>query len=188
MSSETQLLQDAFLTQVPPPHVPADEARWYAVQTHSRHEKIVANQLQSQDITTFLPLVTEVHRWSDRRMVVQVPLFPGYTFVRVVPSVEQYVRVLRVYGVSSFVGVRGQGTPIPDKQIADIRVLLTNNAGCSVSPFLKVGQRVRIRGGCLDGVEGLLVARNGDRNLIISVEPMQRSLAINIEGYDVEAI
>jgi transcription antitermination factor NusG len=188
MSSAPQLLQDAFLTQVPPPHLPADEARWYAVRTRSRHEKIVANQLQSQDVTTFLPLVAQVHRWSDRRKVVRVPLFPGYTFVRVVPSAEQYVRVLRIYGVSSFVGVRGQGTPIPDKQIADIRVLLTNNAGCSVCPFLKVGQRVRIRGGCLDGVEGLLVARNGDRNLLISVEPIQRSLAINIEGYDVEVI
>jgi transcription antitermination factor NusG len=149
---------------------------------------MVADQLQSRDVTTFLPLVPQVHRWSDRTKTVQVPLFPGYTFVRVVPSTEQYVRILRVYGVSSFVGVRGEGTPIPDKQIADIQVLLTSNADCSICPFLKVGQRVRIRGGCLDGVEGLLVARDGDRNLLISVEPMQRSLAINIQGYDVEAI
>jgi transcription antitermination factor NusG len=188
MSSGTQLLQDAFLTQVSAPHLPVEEARWYAVQTRSRHEKIVANQLEGQDVTTFLPLVTQVHRWSDRRKVVQVPLFPGYTFVRVLPSAEQYVRVLRVYGVSSFVGVRGQGTPIPDKQIADIQALLTSNAAYSICPLLKVGQRVRIRGGCLDGVEGLLVARNGECNLVISVEPMQRSLAINIQGYDVESI
>jgi transcription antitermination factor NusG len=187
VNSGTQLLQGTSLTQVAP-DLPADEARWYAVQTRSRHEKTVAHQLQSQGITTFLPLITQAHNWSDRRKVVQVPLFPSYTFVRIVPSAEQSVRVLRVYGVSSFVGVRGQGSPIPDKQIADIRVLLTNNAGCSICPFLKVGQRVRIRGGCLDGIEGLLVARDGDRNLLISVEPMQRSLAINIKGYDVEAI
>ena len=148
----------------------------------------MANQLQSQEVTAFLPLITQIHRWSDRRKVVQVPLFPGYTFVRVVPSTEQYVRVLRVHGVSSFVGVRGEGTPIPDKQIEDIRVLLTSNAQYSLCPFLKVGQRVRIRGGCLDGVEGLLVARKGDRTLLISVEPMQQSLAINIQNYDVDAI
>ena len=188
MSSGTQLLQDAFLTQVSAPHLPVEEARWYAVQTRSRHEKIVANQLEGQDVTTFLPLVTQVHRWSDRRKVVQVPLFPGYTFVRVVPSGEQYVRVLRVSGVTSFVGVRGNGIPIPDKQIADIQILLANNATCYICPFLKVGQRVRIRGGCLDGVEGLLVARNGDRNLLISVEPIQRTIAISIEGYDVEVV
>jgi transcription antitermination factor NusG len=188
MSSGIQLLQDAFLTQVPPVHLASDDARWYAVRTRSRHEKIVTDQLQGRNVITFLPLVTQVHRWSDRRKTVQVPLFPGYTFVRVVPSAEQYVRVLRVYGVSSFVGVRGHGTPIPDKQIADIQALLTSNAAYSICPLLRVGQRVRIRGGCLDGVEGLLTARNGECNLVISVEPMQRSLAINIQGYDVEAI
>ena len=176
------------MTQFAHLRLSADEARWFAVRTRSRHERVVANQLQSQDVTTFLPLITQVHRWSDRKVSVQMPLFPGYTFVRIVPSNEQYVRVLRVYGVSSFVGVRGAGTPIPDKQIADIRLLLSSNASYSLCPFLKVGQRVRIRGGCLDGVEGLLLAQNGDKNLLISVEPMQRSLAINIQGYDVEAI
>jgi transcription antitermination factor NusG len=187
-TSGAQLLQDTSATLSLPPHLLVEEARWYAVQTRSRHEKIVDHQLQSQGITTFLPLVTQTHRWSDRKKVVQLPLFPGYTFVKVVPSDEQFFRVCRVYGVSTFVGVRGHGTPIPDKQIADIRALLANNTGCSVCPFLKVGQKVRIRGGCLDGVEGFLVARNGDRNLLISVEPMQRSLAISIHGYDVEAI
>lgn len=187
-SSGTQVSQQASGTVGLPPSSFVEEARWYAVQTRSRHEKIVAHQLQSQDITTFLPMVTQTHRWSDRKKAVQLPLFPGYTFVQVIPSDEQFFRVLRIHGVCSFVGVRGRGTPIPEKQIADIRVLLTNNSGCSICPFLKVGQKVRIRGGCLDGVEGFLVARNGDRNLLISVEPMQRSLAISIQGYDVEAI
>jgi transcription antitermination factor NusG len=188
MSSGTQLSPDALFTEIPFLHLPTAEARWFAVRTRSRHEKIVANQLRSRGVTAFLPLVTQVHRWSDRRKLVQVPLFPGYTFVQVVPSSEQYIRVLRVHGVSSFVGVRGEGTPIPDKQIADIQVVLTSNAVYSICPFLKVGQRVRIRGGCLDGVEGLLMARKGDRILLISVEPMQQSLAVNVQSYAVEAI
>lgn len=184
----SQPLQNAFVYPEPVFHAFSGDGRWYALHTRSRHEKIVAAQLERQDVTTFLPLVTQIHRWSDRKKIVEVPLFPGYTFVRVVPSPEQYVRVLRVQGVSSFVGVRGQGTPIPDKQIEDIRVLLASKAPYSISPFLKVGQKVRIRGGCLDGVEGLLTARDGDKTLLISVEPMQRSLAINIQGYDFEAI
>jgi transcription antitermination factor NusG len=188
MSSQPQQLQNSFITSGPFLGPPIDEARWYAVKTRSRHEKVVATQLESRDVPSFLPLVTQVHRWSDRKKMVQVPLFPGYTFVRIVPSPEEYIRVLRVHGVSSFVGIHGQGTPIPDKQIADIQMLLSSTAAYSVCPFLKVGQKVRIRGGCLDGVEGLLVARNGDRNLLISVEPMQRSLAIDIRGYNVEAI
>jgi transcription antitermination factor NusG len=188
MSSGPQISQEVLWTQANPVHLSTDEARWYALKTRSRHEKVVAHQLQNQDITTFLPLIPQVHRWSDRKKMVQVPLFPGYAFVRVVPSAAEYVRILRVHGVSNFVGVRGQATPIPEKQIVDIQLLLTSNAAYSICPFLKVGQKVRIRGGCLDGVEGLLLARNGDRNLLISVEPMQRSLAVNIEGYDVEPI
>jgi transcription antitermination factor NusG len=177
MSTGTQLSQDPLFPAVASLGLPAAEARWFAVRTRSRHEKIVANQLRSQEVTTFLPLVTQIHRWSDRRKVVEMPLFPGYTFVRVVPSTAQYVRVLR-----------GEATPIPDKQIDDIRVLLTSNTEYTLCPFLKVGQRVRIRGGCLDGVEGLLAARKGERTLLISVEPMQQSLAINIQNYDVDAI
>jgi transcription antitermination factor NusG len=188
MSSGSQLLQDALLTQVSAPHFPAMDARWYAVQTRSRHEKIVATLLQGQDINTFLPLSEQVHRWSDRKKMVQVPMFPGYVFVRVVPLGTQYVQVLRIYGVTNFVGGRRQGVPIPDKQIADIQILLTNNAASYVCPFLRAGQRVRIRGGCLDGIEGLLVARNGNRNLLISVEPIRQSLAISIDGYDVEVV
>jgi transcription antitermination factor NusG len=188
MNTGTQLSQDALFSAVASLGLPAAEARWFAVRTRSRHEKIVANQLRSQEVTTFLPLVTQIHRWSDRRKVVEMPLFPGYTFVRVVPSTAQYARVLRVHGVSSFVGIRGEATPIPDKQIDDIRVLLTSNTEYTLCPFLKVGQRVRIRGGCLDGVEGLLAARKGERTLLISVEPMQQSLAINIQNYDVDAI
>lgn len=184
----SQALQSVFLSPSVAFHASGEDARWYAVHTRSRHEKIVAAQLERQDVTTFLPLVAQVHRWSDRKKTVQVPLFSGYTFVRLIPSPEQCARVLRVHGVSSFVGLRGQGTQIPDKQIDDIRLLLSSNATYSVCPFLKVGQKVRIRGGCLDGIEGLFMARDGDRSLLISVEPMQRSLAVNIRDYDVEPI
>jgi len=164
------------------------EARWYAIATRSRHEKFVASQLQDRGITTFLPLVAQVRFWSDRRKLVQLPLFCGYVFVRVVSSLEARVQVLRTDGVVSFVGARGEGTPIPDRQIEDIQILLSNNIPCVSHPFLKVGQRVRIRGGCMDGVEGTLVGRNGDRSLVISVELIQRSLAIRIEGFDVEMV
>jgi transcriptional antiterminator NusG len=168
--------------------LPATQASyWYAIQTRCRHEKMVATQLTGRGVSIFLPLVTHVHRWSDRRKAVQLPLFPGYAFVRIVPSAEERVRVLRVDGVVSFVGVQGEGTPIPDVQIEDIHRLL-ENVPCTSYPFLKVGQRVRIRGGCLDGIEGILIARDNSRTLVISVEPIQRSLAIHIEGYDIQPL
>jgi len=164
------------------------EPQWYAIHTRSQHEKSVAALLQDQGIATFLPLVTEVHRWSDRRKLVRLPLFSCYTFVHMPFVPELWAKVLRVSGVLSFVGVRGQGVPIPEKQMESIRTILATNALCTLCPFLKVGQHVRIRGGALEGIEGILVERNGDRTVVISVEPIQRSIAVRIDDYQVEPI
>ncbi len=157
MSSSSQPWE--LRSAIPP--IRPDQVNWYALQTRARHEKSVAERLQEQNLITFLPLVREVHRWSDRRKVVELPLF---------------------------MGVRGQGVPIPDEQIEAIRTLVAQQLPWSVHPFLKVGQRVRIRGGSLDAVEGILLSRNGDRTLVVSVDAIQRSLAVHIEGYDVEPI
>jgi transcriptional antiterminator NusG len=165
-----------------------DQACWYAVRTRSRHEKLVAKQLENQGIESFLPVVIQVRNWSDRRKQIEAPLFSGYAFLRMVLSSEDRVRVLRTQGVVSFVGVQGSGTPIPDHQIEDIKTLVASRVPYEERPFLRVGQRVRVRGGALDGVQGILVAENGDRSLVISVEPIQRSLYVRVAGYDVVAV
>jgi transcriptional antiterminator RfaH len=168
---------------------PATEtARWYAIHTYARHEKGVVTRLRSEGITTFLPLVSEVHRWSDRRKVVQVPLFSCYAFVRIPPAPEFQVKVLRADGVLRFVGGRGEGVPIPDSQIENLQALLASSAPYTLCPYLKIGQQVRVRGGSLDGIEGIVTARNGERILVISVEPIQRSIAVPMDDYHVEPI
>lgn len=161
---------------------------WYAVQTRARHEKVVAQRLQEDGVITFLPLVTEVHSWSDRKKSVELPLFGCYLFVRLAPTGEERLRVLRVDSVLNFVGIRGQGTPIPEQQIDAVRTLIEEELPWSTHPFLKIGQRVRIRSGALNGLEGILVSRNGDSTLVLSVDAIQRSLAVRIEGYDVEPL
>jgi transcription termination/antitermination protein NusG len=167
---------------------PLGQACWYAVRTRSRHEKLVAKQLENQGIESFLPVVTQTHNWSDRRKQIETPLFSGYAFLRMVHSPDDRVRVLRTQGVVSFVGVQGSGTPIPDHEIEDIKTLVASRISYDERPFLRVGQRVRVRGGALDGIQGILVAENGDRSLVISVEPIQRSLYVRVAGYEVEAV
>lgn len=165
-----------------------DTENWYAVQTRSRHEKVVACRLEEQGISTFLPTVCEEHRWSDRKKIVELPLFSCYVFVKVSPTNEQRLRVCRTDGVFQIIGTRGEGTPIPPEQIEAVQALLANKLPFKAYPFLKIGQRVRIKSGALAGVEGVLVARSGERMLVISVDVIQRSMAVRIEGYDVEAI
>lgn len=164
----------------------AQMASWYALQTHARHEKVVAARLQEQGFESFLPLVTEVHQWRDRKKRVDLPLFSCYVFVNFALTNESWYRVCNINGVCSFVGVRGQGISIPDDQIAAVQKLLSEDLPWSNHPFLKIGQRVRVRGGSLDGLEGILTARDGDQTLVISVDAIQRSLAVRINGYDVE--
>jgi transcription antitermination factor NusG len=162
--------------------------RWYAVHTRSRHEKVVAAQLRGRGVDIFLPLVNEIHRWSDRRKRVQVPLFPGYAFIHACESAETVMAVTQVESVVGIVGAPPNGTAIPDEQIEAVQRLLSRNIPCVNYPFLKAGQRVRIRGGVLEGVEGTLVSLQGTTSLVISIELIQRSLAVRLEGYDVEVI
>lgn len=161
---------------------------WYSLHTRPRHEKIVAQRLQERGVITYLPLITEVHRWSDRKKSVQVPLFSCYVFAKFLPNRTERLRVLRVDGVFGLVGSQGEGSPIPDDQIEAVRNLVEGDIPWSCHPFLKIGQRVRIRSGALDGLEGILVARNGDRTLVISIDAIQRSLAVRVEGYEVEPV
>ncbi len=159
--------------------------QWFAVHTHSRHEKVVAKETRELGITTFLPVVKQVRQWSDRRKVVESPLFSCYVFVKIMPDHRERLKVLRVNGVLSFVGTWG-GIPIPEEQIQAVRILTEQELPLCSHPFLKIGQRVRVRSGALSGVEGILVARSGERSLIVSLDAIQRSMSVRIEGYDVE--
>jgi transcription antitermination factor NusG len=133
-------------------------------------------------------LIKRSRKWSDRVKEVELPLFSGYNFVRLSFTSAERLRVLKTHGVAGFVGVNGCGSAIPESQIEDIRTLLASNLPFKEQPFLKVGQRVRIRGGALDGMEGILSAHNDDRSLVISLEPIERSLSVRIQGYTVEAV
>jgi len=170
------------------PIVGSGAENWYAVHTRARHERVVVQRLREQGVNTFLPLVTEVHRWSDRRKSVEVPLFGCYVFVKLPSTGEDRLRVLRIDGVFKFVGARGVGTPIAESQIEAVRKLIGQQLPWSTHPFLQIGQRVRVRGGSLDGVEGILLSRNEDNTLVVSIDAIQRSLAVRIQGYDVEPV
>jgi transcription antitermination factor NusG len=166
----------------------AKSENWYALHTRSRHERVVENRLQQQGISTFCPIVSEVHRWSDRRKKVEVPLFSCYVFVHLAMTPGERAKIFRAEGFLGFVGVRGQALPIPDEQIDAVRAIIDQKLPWCSHSYLKVGQRIRIRGGALDGVEGIYLSRNGEDSLVVSVDAVQRSMAVRISGYDIEVV
>src|ERR1700686_1012999 len=158
------------MVQVPALNYAPEESSWYAVHTMARHEKRVAAQFEEKRVSTFLPLLRQIHKWSDRRSTVEVPMFSCYAFVRIAQTTEERLKVLRTPGVLGFVGSERQGTPIPDEQIESLRTAINEKIACYPHPFVSVGRRVRIRGGSLDGVEGILARQGEDQSLVISVE------------------
>ena len=165
-----------------------DSASWFAIQTWPQYERKVAAEFQRKDIQAFLPLLVSKRKWSDRSVLVHLPLFPGYVFVRMDESTHARAGVLRTNGVTGFVGGRGRGSSIPEAQIESVRLLLSSGISFQPHPHLTIGKRVRITGGSLDGVEGTLLAKNDDLSLLVSVEIIQRSLAVRVAGYRIEPL
>jgi transcription antitermination factor NusG len=163
----------------------AAEAQWYAVYTWSRQEKFVAEHLKHRSIEYFLPLYDAVHRWKDRYMRLQLPLFPGYLFVRI-PLAER-VKVLQVAAVVHIVGAGGRPLPLPQAEIEIIRTFV-QRVKAEPYPYLAKGSRVRVRSGPLQGLEGVVVRHNGKLRIVISIELIMRSVALEVDARDLEPV
>jgi len=167
-------------------HVPPAELCWYALTTRSRHEKLASMALESLGITNFLPVSNEERRWSDRKKVIAAPLFPGYLFVQAAITSEVQLSIRKVRGIVDFVGNHSGPLPVPEKEIESVRLLLLCGADYSPHPVLAVGERVRIVRGALAGIEGALVRYGTGSRIVISVEIIQRAVAVNVALSDVE--
>lgn len=164
----------------------SSDGAWYAVHTRARHEKAVAAQLAQRNIPAFLPTAREIRSWSDRKQIVDMPLFSCYVFMQVRSWQTVHRDVLGVRGVIGWVGTQGGPSEIAEQEVEAVRSMVKTGMA-SVYPFLKVGQRVRVRGGCLDGVEGVLVCKNGEDRLVVSIELIQQAVAVSLKGYEVVA-
>jgi transcription antitermination factor NusG len=161
--------------------------RWFALQTRHRFEKKVAAQLDQKNLGVYLPLRTERHTWSDRQKSLTMPLFPGYVFVNIDQSRDARQAVLHTAGLIGFVSFGGVLAAIPSKQIEDLKLLLQQKVPLSLHPFVRVGDRARIRGGCLNGLEGVLL-QDSKGKLVVSIESIERSVAIELQGYELDLV
>jgi transcription antitermination factor NusG len=160
-------------------HLPEEGTLWYALHVRTRFEKVVARNLQGKGYEEFLPLYKRVSRWSDRTKEIELPLFPGYVFCRFNP--HDRLPVLTVPGVNAIVGIGKNLLPVQESEIDAVRTVLKSGAYCEPWPFLEVGQRVFVEYGPLAGTEGLVTMVKNSCRLVISVNMLQRSVAVEID-------
>lgn len=169
------------LLTLPASHV---EPYWFAAYTCANHEKRVAAELGVRSVEHFLPLYNSVRRWKDRRVQLELPLFPGYVFVRL-PLCER-LRVLQISSVVRLVGFGGLPVPLPDEEMELMRSGLAQSAGAEPHRFLTVGRRVRITAGPFAGLEGVMKRRKSGLRVVISLELIQRSIMVDVDACDVK--
>jgi transcription antitermination factor NusG len=160
------------------------DERWYAAYTSANHEKRVALQLGQRSVEHFLPVCESVRRWKDRRKNLELPLFPGYVFVRI--ALPERLRILQVPGVACLVGFGGVVAALPEEEIEALKKGLSSGVRAEPHPYLRVGRKVLVKNGPLAGLQGILTKRKNRVRLVVSVELIQRSVAVEIDEADVQ--
>lgn len=160
------------------------EVHWYATHVYSRHEKQVVSQLQERNVDCFLPVYRSVRKWKDRRKELDLALFPGYVFVHM--DLKDRLRVLQLPSVVRFVSFNGHPAPLPDGEIENLYNGLASGIRAEPHPYLKVGYRVRVKYGPFAGVEGILIRRKEKFRVVLSVDLIMRSVAIEVDETDVD--
>ena len=159
---------------------------WYAAYTRANHEKRVAELLGTRKLEHFLPLYASVRRWKDRRVTLELPLFPGYVFVRL--ALRDRLQVLQIPGIAKLVGFNGIPTALPEGEIEALRTSLARGARAEPHPHLTAGRRVRVRDGSFASLEGILVRKKNSTRFVISLDLIMRSVAVDIESSQMEPI
>jgi len=159
---------------------------WYALYTRHHHERNVALALAGKGLEAFLPLYNSVRHWKDRDKKLQLPLFPGYVFLR--NPTGRWQPILATPGVHSVVGFAGRPAEIPTSEIDAVRRVVGSPFQIEPHPFLKCGDRVRVTAGPLQGLEGRLLRKKSLWKLLVSVQMLQRSVAVEIDATIVERV
>ena len=159
---------------------------WCAIYTRHQHEKAIAQTLSAKGLEVFLPLYNATRRWKDRTMHLSLPLFPCYLFLRGME--ERRLEVVTTPGIVSILGINGEAAAIPESEIESVRKVIEWGNRVEPHPFLRCGDRVRVISGALQGLEGILVRKKNLCRLVLSVEMLERSAAVEVDVSAVERV
>lgn len=163
-----------------------DDSAWWAVYTRHQHEKVVAGMLSAKGFEVFLPLYESTRRWKDRSKVLMLPLFPCYLFLR--GEHHRRLQAVTTPGVHMILCNGEHVATVPEAEIQSIRKTVEGAFRVEPHPYLKCGERVRVKRGALEGVEGILIRKKNQYRLVLSVGILSQSVGVEIDASDVEHV
>ena len=164
-----------------------DSLPWYAVMTRARHESKVLKLLQEKAFECFLPRVSEVRQWKDRKQRIEIPLFANYLFVRADLVGADRFRILSTLGVLQIVSHGTAPAPVLSDEINTIRAALAYRS-CKALPTVTVGQRVKVLNGCLSGVEGRVIRPSPPVTIAVNIGSIHQAISVQLDGFEICAI
>jgi transcription antitermination factor NusG len=159
---------------------------WFALTVKPQHEKVVTSVLQNKGLEGFLPLYRARRRWSDRIKELELPLFPGYIFCRF--CIQSRMAVLSISSVTSIVGFGNRPAEVPEEEIDGVKAMIASGLPVGPWPYVKVGQTVLIDRGPLAGLTGVLIREKDAWRVVLTVEMLRRSVAVEIDREMISAL
>ena len=151
---------------------------WFALQVRSRYERVTSAILRDKGYEEFVPMSWVTREWSDRRKKIEIPLFPGYVFCRF--DISVLAPILSTVGAIRLLGNGKEAISISNEEIENIQAVMRSGQLATAHTYLKLGQRVRINEGPLSGIEGILINVQNNRRLVLSIDLIQSSIAVEV--------
>ena len=164
------------------------EPQWYVLHTKSRHEKVVNDGLLKKSIEVYLPLVTVRSKRKDRRVMIRVPLFPGYIFVKTDLHPNSHLEVVKTAGAVRLIGNNQGPVPVPDQTVNSLQIMVASNHPVTTGNQLKSGDRVMVVYGPFAGVVGTFVRYGSKGRVIVNIEALGQYAGVEVDEEDIEVI
>ena len=156
------------------------DKQWIVVRSKPRSEKVAHNELVKKNIESYLPLLKERRKWSDRKKWVEFPLFSSYLFARI--DIKDSIFVLQTQGVNTIVKFGKQIAIVQNSVIEAIRLAMEGGYKLEPVEYFVEGNRVEVVAGPMNGVKGIVAKLKGQNRLIIKIDAIQQALSIQIES------
>ena len=161
---------------------------WYVLHTKSRFENVVYEGLQKKSMEVFLPKIRVKSKRRDRKLLIQVPLFPGYLFVKTDLHPYEHVEIVKTAGAVRLVGNKGGPVPVPQDAVESLKIMVVSDQPVTTGTRFKKGDRVMVVHGSFAGITGTFVQYRGKNRVIVNIEALGQYAGVEVSEDDVEIL